>query len=91
MYSIACNINEIIIRKKIMTEPVLNANQLNKTYASTSGVTHEVLHNLSLTVDKGEFVAIMGPSGSGKSTLLNILSTLMQPSSGSVTDRKSVV
>lgn len=68
-----------------MTEPVLNANQLNKTYASTSGVAHEVLHNLSMTVDKGEFVAIMGPSGSGKSTLLNILSTLMQPSSGSVT------
>lgn len=68
-----------------MTEPVLNANQLNKTYASTAGVANEVLHNLSLTVDKGEFVAIMGPSGSGKSTLLNILSTLMQPSSGSVT------
>ena len=35
-----------------MTEPVLNANQLNKTYASTAGVANEVLHNLSLTVDK---------------------------------------
>ena len=64
-----------------MTESVLNANQLNKTYASTSGVTHEVLHNLSLTVDKGEFVSSIGPSGSGNSTLLNILSALMQPSS----------
>lgn len=67
-----------------MTEPVLIANQLNKTYLSTAGVQQEVLKNLSLSVDEGEFVAIMGPSGSGKSTLLNILSTLMQPSSGSV-------
>ncbi|MDF8373817.1 ABC transporter ATP-binding protein [Weissella paramesenteroides] len=68
----------------MMTEPVLIANQLNKTYLSTAGVQQEVLKNLSLSVDEGEFVAIMGPSGSGKSTLLNILSTLMQPSSGSV-------
>lgn len=67
-----------------MTEPVLIANQLNKTYLSTAGVQQEVLKNLSLSVDESEFVAIMGPSGSGKSTLLNILSTLMQPSSGSV-------
>lgn len=67
-----------------MTEPVLIANQLNKTYLSTAGVQQEVLKNLSLSVDEGEFVAIIGPSGSGKSTLLNILSTLMQPSSGSV-------
>ena len=67
-----------------MTEPVLIANQLNKTYLSTAGVQQQVLKNLSLSVDEGEFVAIMGPSGSGKSTLLNILSTLMQPSSGSV-------
>ena len=56
-----------------MTEPVLIANQLNKTYLSTAGVQQEVLKNLSLSVDEGEFVAIMGPSGSGKSTLLNIL------------------
>ncbi|CAM4339717.1 putative ABC transport system ATP-binding protein [Weissella hellenica] len=68
-----------------MTESLLIANQLNKSYLSTAGVQQDVLHDLSFSVDKGEFVAIMGPSGSGKSTLLNILSTLMAPTSGTVT------
>ena len=67
-----------------MTKAVLVANQLEKTYTSSAGVTQSVLKNLSLEVATGEFVAIMGPSGSGKSTLLNILSTLMKPTAGSV-------
>ena len=40
------------------------------------------LHNISLTIRRGEFVAIMGPSGCGKSTLLNILGTIDRPTSG---------
>lgn len=67
-----------------MTEPVLIANKLNKTYTSAAGVDQHVLKDLSLTVPQGEFVAIMGPSGSGKSTLLNVLSTLMKPTTGEV-------
>lgn len=67
-----------------MTKPVLIADKLNKTYMSASGVEQHVLKDLSLQVEEGEFVAIMGPSGSGKSTLLNILSTLMKPTAGSV-------
>ena len=44
----------------------------------------DVLKNVSLTVNPGEFIAIIGPSGSGKSTLLSIAGALLQPSTGEV-------
>lgn len=48
------------------------------------GLKRDVLKEVSLKVDKGDAIAIVGPSGSGKSTLLNIIGTLDQPSNGGV-------
>lgn len=44
--------------------------------------TVHALNNISLAIDKGDYVSVMGPSGSGKSTLLNVIALLDQPSSG---------
>jgi putative ABC transport system ATP-binding protein len=45
----------------------------------------EVLHHVDLTIEKGDFIALMGPSGSGKTTLLNLIGGLDSPSEGSIT------
>ena len=46
------------------------------------GETLQVLKNISLEIEKGEYLSIVGPSGSGKSTLMNIIGCLDQPTSG---------
>jgi putative ABC transport system ATP-binding protein len=61
--------------------PIIKVENLIKDYQS-EGVSTPVLHGVNLTVERGEFLAIMGPSGSGKSTLMHILGFLDRPTSG---------
>jgi macrolide transport system ATP-binding/permease protein len=62
--------------------PLISLQDVSKTYFN-GDIAVEVLHHISLDIEAGEFVAIIGQSGSGKSTLMNILGCLDQPTSGS--------
>ncbi|MBY4796849.1 ABC transporter ATP-binding protein [Collinsella sp. AGMB00827] len=61
--------------------PVIDIRHIHRVFETEAGMAH-ILHNISLTVAQGEFVAITGPSGSGKSTLMNILGCLDTPTAG---------
>jgi len=62
---------------------LIELSEVRKTYNAGLPNEAEILHGLSLRVDRGEFVALIGPSGSGKSTLLNIIGLLERMTSGS--------
>jgi putative ABC transport system ATP-binding protein len=61
--------------------PVIDIRNITKTY-QMGELKLEVLKGITLEIQRGEFISIMGPSGSGKSTLMNILGALDQPSGG---------
>ena len=62
---------------------MIRLNEVSKTYR-TDKVETLALKDIDLTVERGEFVALMGPSGCGKSTLLNLIGLLDRPSNGSI-------
>jgi ABC-type lipoprotein export system ATPase subunit len=66
-----------------MGEPIISVKNVDKTFKLASGDV-QILHDISLDIEPRSFTIIYGPSGSGKTTLLNTLSTLEQPTKGTV-------
>jgi lipoprotein-releasing system ATP-binding protein len=66
---------------------ILSAKGIYKSFSNRVGKKTEVLRDLSVNIEKGEFAAIVGPSGVGKSTLLHILGTIDRPDTGSISVR----
>ena len=64
-----------------MSQPLIELRNLSKVYGSGE-IAVRALRDVNLTIDTGEFAAIMGPSGSGKSTLMNVLGALDRPTEG---------
>ena len=64
-------------------ETILEIKNLNHSYHTTEGET-PALHDINLTMEKGEFISIVGPSGCGKSTLLSLISGLIKSEEGTI-------
>ncbi len=66
-----------------MSHSVIEASQLSLTFETNDGPVH-ALSDVSLNIQKGEFVSLIGPSGCGKTTLLRVIADLEQPSEGEI-------
>ncbi len=69
-----------------MTMPVfLEFDKVHFAYRDAAGISYPAIRDISLTIDTGEFIAIVGANGSGKTTLARHINGLLLPDSGSVT------
>ena len=65
-------------------KPILEVSNLNYIYSVGTPFEHKALDNISFSVERGEFIGIIGHTGSGKSTLMQQLNGLLKPTSGQV-------
>ena len=65
-------------------EPILQVQNLNYIYSAGTPFEHQALHDVSFSVNRGEFIGIIGHTGSGKSTLMQQLNGLLKPTSGKI-------
>jgi putative ABC transport system ATP-binding protein len=75
--------NYIKTNKEALMKKMIDVQHLSKSFGTRNNKV-TVLNDLNFSVEKGEFIGIMGPSGAGKTTLMNILSTILLPTMGSV-------
>lgn len=75
---------ENLLKDKTDKEEILSIKNLSYVYSPNTAMEQRAVNNISLTVRKGEYIAIIGHTGSGKSTLIQQLNALEKPSSGSV-------
>ncbi|HUZ77330.1 MAG TPA: ATP-binding cassette domain-containing protein, partial [Chloroflexota bacterium] len=66
-----------------MGQPLIELQGVGRRFTSDGGA-HVACQNISVSVERGEFLAVVGPSGCGKSTLLNMIAGLLPPSAGTV-------
>jgi putative ABC transport system ATP-binding protein len=65
-------------------QPVIETHNLSKIYQGPNNLTVKAVENANITINAGEFVALVGPSGSGKTTMLAMLAALLEPSEGNI-------
>jgi putative ABC transport system ATP-binding protein len=65
-------------------QPVIETHNLSKIYQGPNNLTVKAVDNANITINAGQFVALVGPSGSGKTTMLAMLAALLEPTEGNI-------